>query len=353
MYSKNLKNYNYVNKLYKMIFRKADTYIIIYEFFSYRLFIVEDIYFNNILNRFGILAANGIMYISETVIHALEVFSLDYKTIGLPHKMKAPISICVIVTKYCNMNCRYCFSKGEKGLELDTEKTIARINENKDILSILITGGEPFSWDKLNDFIGSISDNISITIDTNGSLFLKSLNRNKKLEKNIHDKKIIIRMSLDSNIENIHNAVRGLYTDVIESIIYAIKKGMTVKINTVVHAANLDCLENLAKYLIDLGIKYWTIFRLNKGTAPSGLYISEEAEEKIISEIRRKYFGYLSISYIVQDKPFSHFFINTDGNYFTVNPANDEIRILGCIEKDNIYGAWQKMDKTSHISRYL
>ncbi|MBU7026535.1 MAG: radical SAM protein, partial [Theionarchaea archaeon] len=79
------------------------------------------------------------------------------------------------VTNACNLTCIHCYKKGGNPLsnELDSEEWMSIIDELKElgILTVAVTGGEPFTREDIFDIVEYIARNaISVNILTNGTL---------------------------------------------------------------------------------------------------------------------------------------------------------------------------------------
>lgn len=161
------------------------------------------------------------------------------------------------VTKYCNYNCKHCCASASKidtSDELDTERVLSLLDELKDfgIKEIYFSGGEPFSRKDIIKILKKAkSSGITCNISTNGSYLTESTA--KKLQK-LDLKKVHI--SLDSDKEKDFNEFRGgeYFAPTIRAIKLLKKHDIYVRVGTVIWQKNINRLEDMINYLIELGV---------------------------------------------------------------------------------------------------
>ena len=150
----------------------------------------------------------------------------------------------VSLTNHCNLSCSYCVSgKSDQRLwTMDAEKEpldsealfscVKKIHEHTNLHTIKLTGGEPLLYHELLPFIQKLNTlgipDISIT--TNG-FFLKHMVKSLA-DLGIHN----INVSLDAATPEKYKEItkKDGYNKVMEGIGEAIKKGINIKLNTVV-----------------------------------------------------------------------------------------------------------------------
>jgi len=161
------------------------------------------------------------------------------------------------VTNTCNLACIHCYKKGGNPLsnELDTEEWISIIDELKElgILTVAVTGGEPFTREDIFDIVEYIARNaISVNILTNGTLITPDCI--EKL-KEINPEKIIV--SIDGATKETHERIRGegTFDKTVESIALLTENGFKVRTNTVIYTGNVTEVEQLVRMLLGLGVQ--------------------------------------------------------------------------------------------------
>lgn len=174
----------------------------------------------------------------------------------------APISVCWLIERDCNLDCIYCFSQSKN--KLDKTDNFLQVAEN--ILSlkpitIILTGGEP----TLNIHIKEILEYIGIRaltiIDSNGTT-------NIWPELIPYLKNSIVRFSIDSLDSEIIKQVRpskffGLTSKQIPTIrknIKLLKKhNVPIIMQTVLTSINTKELDTIYNFLLELQIHRWYI----------------------------------------------------------------------------------------------
>lgn len=259
------------------------------------------------------------------------------------------------LTEKCNLKCKYCFAIGDKKSNLLDYKSIDRINENKDLFSVLITGGEVLLTENFTDVIDKIdASNRIITIDTNGVLLYDLLKNNTSLCQKIIDNYMVIRISLDCHLKEINDLTRGSFDSVLKSIKFALSRNIIIKINTVIYKENIVTFDAFAEFLIETGVKYWTLFRLNKITVfYNDLSLNSNYEEEIINALMKKFSGKLTINYVINKPGYSHFMIDVYGKYLLLNPAEDSVIEIGNVEQISIKELSSNDTFMNHYERYL
>ncbi|MGM0405766.1 MAG: 7-carboxy-7-deazaguanine synthase QueE [Thermoplasmatota archaeon] len=83
-----------------------------------------------------------------------------------------------IRTAGCNLRCEWCDTKyaREGGKEYTTQEILAEIS-NYPVKRVCITGGEPLMQDDLLDLIDKLIQTYVISLETNGSLDIKTISK--------------------------------------------------------------------------------------------------------------------------------------------------------------------------------
>ena len=96
---------------------------------------------------------------------------------------RIPVRVCLLVTKYCNLTCFFCYaedilnSKAVQEYSLDNIKNIVDQLYKAECRQITIVGGEPLIRDDIGEIIDYIHNKgIFVEMTTNG-YFVKKKNR--------------------------------------------------------------------------------------------------------------------------------------------------------------------------------
>lgn len=162
------------------------------------------------------------------------------------------------VTNTCNLFCAHCGSSctaaGNRLSADDVQKTLRTIPENLKPM-ICLTGGEPLTHPEFFEIAGCVSGmGFHWGMTSNGTL-IDRLTARKLRETGMGT----VSISLDG-MEKTHDKLRqkeGAWKKAIDGIRYLQDAGFSPQITTVVHADNIDELEELYLFLCGLGITSW------------------------------------------------------------------------------------------------
>jgi cyclic pyranopterin phosphate synthase len=145
------------------------------------------------------------------------------------------IGLRISITQRCNLNCKYCHHEGEEKSynEMKCEEIIRiiKIAKKLDIKRVKFTGGEPLIREDIGEIIKKTIDMglEDVAITTNGSLL------NNKIEELSKAGLRRLNISIPSLNPHVYYYITGgNLLDVISGVYNAIRKGMSIKINTVV-----------------------------------------------------------------------------------------------------------------------
>jgi cyclic pyranopterin phosphate synthase len=141
----------------------------------------------------------------------------------------------ISITQRCNLNCKYCHHEGEekssKEMKCEEIIRIIKIAKKLDIKRVKFTGGEPLIREDIGEIIKKTIDMglEDVAITTNGSLL------NNKIEELSKAGLRRLNISIPSLNPHVYYSITGgNLLDVISGVYSAIRKGMSIKINTVV-----------------------------------------------------------------------------------------------------------------------
>ena len=157
----------------------------------------------------------------------------------------------IIITTNCNLNCIYCYIGDQKKLVITKyiiDKGLSLIPNKTAPLHIQITGGEPTLYPELIEYTcKNIKKHLpmaTIGIQTNATLLDSSI---VKIFKKFN---LQVGVSLDGPGE-VHNILRGKFTDTIKGIELLKRNRIKCRITTTLTSFNVSSLKKLA-LLIDL-----------------------------------------------------------------------------------------------------
>ena len=195
-------------------------------------------------------------------------------------------------THNCNLRCKHCFQSSESDsnksslLSFDEWDNIFAQFEDANVLSVIISGGEPLMYPDSARLLRKISDyKLSLTILTNG-LLINEQNLDVFCKPNVS-----ATISLDGESEITHEYLRGKNTfhKTVGAIKLLLQNGAKLNIAHTLHRYNFRNLENFIIYLIGLGIPNLSIgFVEPEGRAAinNDMLLCKEEEKEIYEEIQ-------------------------------------------------------------------
>ncbi|MFH2142694.1 MAG: TIGR04133 family radical SAM/SPASM protein [Bacteroidota bacterium] len=198
---------------------------------------------------------------------ALNVFSKFVNTQAKLHELNYFFWEC---TLRCNINCLHCGSDCHKDVEIkdmpaeDFLKVTARIKEqyNPNKVMIVITGGEPLVRKDL-EYVGLelYKQGYPWGFVTNG-LALSEERFRKLMNSGLRS----ITISLDG-LEDSHNWLRGRkdgFKKAVDALKLVVKEpDLVYDVVTCITQKNIDELDQIKSYLLELGVKKWRIFTID------------------------------------------------------------------------------------------
>jgi len=154
----------------------------------------------------------------------------------------------VDLTYRCNLKCKYCYAKANEVSfeEIPLSKWIDILNHsyNRGLRALEITGGEPFLYKEIFEFIDFISEKFIFEINTNGHFINKEVARflaNKKPK--------AIQISLDAPKPEIHDKYRGKgsWEKALKAIKILREEGIHTRISMTVYKDNEKFIEDMYK----------------------------------------------------------------------------------------------------------
>lgn len=274
---------------------------------------------------------------------------------------KSPVVVGVMTVNYCNLACKYCISangNGYSNTSVFPHKADVLFDKlmNSQIVSVLLSGGEPTLYDDLPFLLRSIAEHSFLCLlDTNG------IQISDDLLNALTETDIIPRVSLDSSNEYEHNYNRGDFKKTVSTIDAMIRSKINLRVNTVLNSINLYSLENMAEWLLRKGIKKWHIYKLQKDFAPCEIWVDDKDAEEMINSLLSNYSDKLDIlcKFSRLNDGYSSFIIDGEGNCFST--SNGIASFIEKVNFGNIYSnelseIWENTPleyRRRHLNKYL
>ncbi|MBI4447250.1 MAG: radical SAM protein [Acidobacteria bacterium] len=177
-------------------------------------------------------------------------------------KRGLPVNLIFFVTSRCNLLCTHCFyweelNKKKNELSLDEIDKISRSLPN--LLSVSLTGGEPYLRPDLPEIAASFENNSNVRnlqIPSNGLVVDQTVERAERLLKKVRRARVCTGVSLDGP-EEIHNRIRQnprSFSKALETLA-ALKKlkpyfpNLSVGVALTVSSANQQSLEDFYRFV--------------------------------------------------------------------------------------------------------
>lgn len=153
----------------------------------------------------------------------------------------------VEITKNCNLRCKYCYNESADG---NPELTIAQWTELLDSLhcaglrAIKVSGGEPFQYPNILDFLEYAQSKFIVSINTSGYFIDDAV-----VQRLSTMRLQAVQVSLDSATAKAHDTFRGKGTweKAIRSIKLLHGMGIPIRVSTTVSSLNHDEIGDIKK----------------------------------------------------------------------------------------------------------
>ena len=202
------------------------------------------------------------------------------------------------MTNMCNLQCRHCGSRCEKGkgVFLDTELIIKSLKEAAEDFKdrkymVVVTGGEPLLHPGFDKIVNCINElNLPWGMTTNGILI------DSKMAQHLKDLQIgSITLSLDGLKEE-HDWLRqvdGSFDKTIEAIKNLKNVDLTVQVTTVVNKKTINQLDDIYSLMRNLNVDSWRVINvepIGRALDNQDMMLSKEEIYKLLDYIRDKRF---------------------------------------------------------------
>ncbi|WP_198411640.1 MULTISPECIES: radical SAM protein [Cryobacterium] len=158
----------------------------------------------------------------------------------------------------CNLACDYCCVRSSpkaarRAIGADRLQQIASEAADADVSELILTGGEPFLLNDLDDLVNSCTDRLPTTLLTNGMLFRGTrLERLRRMDRS----RLTLQVSVDSATPAIHDSHRGTgsWAKAVNGIRIAHEEGFRVKVAATLPADQMHELDPFHVFLDTLAI---------------------------------------------------------------------------------------------------
>jgi len=154
--------------------------------------------------------------------------------------LRAPFTVCMWVTDYCNLDCAYCYAKPFSGRRMASDRALELVRElgAMGVFDITLAGGEPMLHPDIVEMIRiAVAGGMRVGLLSNGVAMPQA--RIDALERVTTKQNFIIQISIDSTDAAINDPVRGKTHRVVDTLERLRKSALDVQLATVVHKANV------------------------------------------------------------------------------------------------------------------
>ncbi|MGR0482546.1 MAG: SynChlorMet cassette radical SAM/SPASM protein ScmE [Candidatus Electronema sp. V4] len=169
--------------------------------------------------------------------------------------MRTPRTIDISITSKCNLRCKYCGhfdSSSDVDCDLPAEEWLLFFEELKQcaVLSVTLTGGEPFVRKDFKDIIkGIVKNRMRFSITSNAMLITDDMAKFIASTKRCDN----VQVSLDGSTPAVHDLCRGKgsFVKAVEGIKILQKYHIPVSARSTIQKHNVTDIENTARFVLD------------------------------------------------------------------------------------------------------
>lgn len=220
-----------------------------------------------------------------------------------------PNMVSLKVTADCNLRCKHCYYSGAPTTynpendfsKEDIFELIDFLVDDLNILSLALTGGEPFLRKDFIDIVSHVKTKyIPLNIQTNGTILTEA--DIKKLSKILYPKTDIIHISLEGANKDAHDSIRGQgsFVKTVKTIKLLRKYNIPVQINSTLTSVSAPDLEKLFELCDSLDVNRLSIAKF-RVCHENHKYLKPSIEDTI----------YCSHKILTQKKAYPHIYAKT------------------------------------------
>lgn len=160
--------------------------------------------------------------------------------VDLNPPLRAPFTVCLWLTDYCNLSCKYCYAMPFSGKRMETTRVMRLIDECSDlgVFDLTLAGGEPLMHPDILTIVGHAVDRgLRVGLLTNGLLLTRRLT--EELASITRKRNFLLQISLDSARPEVNDVARGRGAVVVENIRALEGIPLELQIACVLHKANI------------------------------------------------------------------------------------------------------------------
>lgn len=169
--------------------------------------------------------------------------------------MQTPRSVDLSITNRCNLRCTYCShftGAGDVPKDLPKEEWLQFFEEMNHctVMSVAISGGEPFCRKDLRELIeGIVHNRMRFNILSNGTLITDEMANFLAATGRCDG----VQVSIDGSVPTTHDACRGEgnFIKAMQGIKSLRKYNVPVPVRVTIHRKNVNDLNNIAKLLLE------------------------------------------------------------------------------------------------------
>lgn len=244
-----------------------------------------------------------------------------------------PFRINWLIEERCNLDCIYCFADDKMENNETKENILETANHilNLGFMNVGLSGGEPTINPYLKDVIEIFKGKCSINIDTNGTI--EQLGDMAQLLKEAN---VLVRITIDSVNTEVLDKVRPSKNkklnqlEIIKSNIRKLQnENVPIMIHTVVTQINKNHLFDIAKELVDLGVKRWHMYGVNYAEKCKDFYeeikLTNSELNDIYLDVKKEYGDKINMSIYFDEGNYSAnsvLLINSEGKFYLDSITN-------------------------------
>lgn len=341
-----------VNKMYvgnKYFIREELNGITVYNRLTHDFIFYENLYVNDVKN------------IKED--KELEEFLSkhnDAKTKNI--KSKYPFYIGWQLSNACNLDCIYCFAEDTLHNKrcndiLDTANEILKLNP----ISVGLSGGEPTLEPRLADIMRLFKGKTTTVLNTNGTT-----DNLEKIIPVLKETNTFVRLTIDSTDNEMLNRLRpprkmpedgyNQIDKIRKHVKLLIENDVNFMIHTVMTKQNMTTIEQTAKDLIEMGVKRWHMYRVDKSVKCADIYdtikVTQEEMVNNHNNLVKKFGDKIEITsalnYTVGNRERAILLIDSTGSFFVKN----EKQVPEFVGKDPMHPTYDEIMNALNFTRH-
>jgi radical SAM protein with 4Fe4S-binding SPASM domain len=276
------------------------------------------------------------------------------KTIQLTLKNRKLYNVVLELNTICNWKCKHCYipEHNDLGMDKDTIFNIFKQLRDNGVFEVTLTGGEIFLRPDIMEIIEKAREMyFKVTLFTNISLLNEE--KIKKLSEYFISQISCTIFSLNPNIHDYITGINGSFDRAMENIKLIKSYKIPLQIKTILTNVNYSDTKEISEFCNENGFSYnidHDIFsQIDGNSLPHELRMTKDQlniELKYLDKLRgfkpREHKDEEFACYGIQNS----LYIDCNG---LVYPCNKYLKIVGDLNKENIYDIWNKSNELHRI----